>query len=75
VPPSSLEGVRGDCAVLYRALRGVLTPAELDELELWQIAVLLGEDEQRDYDGTTFVAPPPQPDGAPLTGPVLRSFD
>lgn len=60
--------------MIYRALRGTLSPAEVDELELWQIGVLL--------DGDTGPAPPApiampprDPDAPPPTGPVLLSVD
>jgi hypothetical protein len=60
--------------MIYRALRGILSPAEVDELELWQIGVLL--------DGDTGPRPPapivmpPRDPGAPRPrGPVLVSVD
>lgn len=42
--PTVLTGGLGFLAVLYRAFRGVLTPAQVDESELWQLAVLLDAD-------------------------------
>jgi hypothetical protein len=50
-------------AVTYRALRGIALPNDIDQMELWQIGVLLGED----------IGPPPlivprstEPPPAPL---------
>lgn len=42
---SALPGALGARAVLYRALAPDLAPRQVDELELWQIAVLLGRDD------------------------------
>ncbi len=43
---SSLPGSLGARAVLYKALAGKLSPSEVDEQELWQLAVLLGVDDR-----------------------------
>lgn len=43
--------------MLYRALTGTLTPSEVDECELWQVGVLLGQD----VDGTSAPRPGPAP--------------
>lgn len=42
---STLPGSLGARAVLYKALSGTLTPAAVDDCELWQLAVLLGIDD------------------------------
>lgn len=44
--PSILPGSKGMLAQLYRAFRGVLTPQQVDESELWQLASLLGLEEE-----------------------------
>lgn len=42
---SVLDGTGyGWLAGFYRAFRGVLTPAEVDKSELWQLVVLAGND-------------------------------
>lgn len=43
---TSLPGVRGLCARLYHALAERMNPGEVDRLELWQAAVMLGRDQQ-----------------------------
>jgi hypothetical protein len=44
-PPSLLEDLwLAGFADLYRVLAGIMSPAEADECELWQIAALLGAD-------------------------------
>lgn len=69
--------MKGDIAVLYRALRPVgLFPPEIRRMELWECAVLLGEDEQQlilPGDVTTAVTAPTPPEG-PL-GATLVHLD
>lgn len=38
--------MRGLCAKLYHALDDRLTPPEVDRMELWQAAVMLGRDQK-----------------------------
>lgn len=66
LPPSNLEDVGlASFADLYRAVAGVLSPAEADECELWQLAALLGADrrEQPDDILTRIAASVPEGDG------------
>lgn len=56
--------------MLYKALPN-LGALEVDEMELWQIAVMIGEDETADYD-PQMTLPAAELDG---TGPVLRAVD
>lgn len=46
-PSSPLDDLwLGGFADLYRALAGIMSPAEADDCELWQLAALLGADRQ-----------------------------
>lgn len=75
VARSTLVGIRGEIAELYRAFFPAILPLDLDRHELWQIAVLLGLDEEPELlQGPTVavVAPQAEP-GDPLqSGPRLR---
>lgn len=78
VPASTLPDVLGEVAQLYRAFFPTVTPLELDRMELWQIAVLLGLDEMPSggiQGGVPSRPLPPQSAAASevASGPRLRA--
>jgi hypothetical protein len=78
-PPSILEDVwLAGFADLYRVLAGVMSPADADECELWQLAALLGGDRPTvpDDDLARIASSIPQQDGpVDVTAQVMASMN
>jgi hypothetical protein len=69
-----LAGIRGEIAELYRAFWPTLKPYELDAMELWQIAVVMGLDvEPEKLQGPPVPTPRPDGSGPVASGPRLRA--
>lgn len=54
--------------MLYRACQPLLTPPEVDQMELWQVAVFLGVDERASSGSGAAMTRPTAPEGRARNG-------